>query len=424
MKQLHAALIATGLILAFSVFFTSCENEPSEVGIGLQPGSDKIIVATDSLAVFTKTVRDSSITTDERSVNLLGSHQDDIFGLTNASFISQITLSSGNVSSDAVIIPDSMEIILDYAGYFGDTTQEITFNLYQIDNLLTPFDLDSSYYSDFDPDTEILEKTLLGQYTFTPEPGSESVSFIIDDENFLNTFTDNNLYVNDTIFQNNFYGFYFEALSTSTEGCIAYFNMKSEDSKMIMHYNNTATYEFLINSKCVRFNLFDHDYSTASADLQNTIANPETNNELAYIQSSAGLKVELRIEDTDKINDLLDKGINRAQLQITISTESQDTAATPEQLTLVYKNDNDLFEFLTDYKVRSDHFGGEFNSEDNTFTFNIPLYLQDIISGDVKLENYLSLFSLDNRTSANNCILYGGAHPEHPMQIKIITSDY
>ena len=121
MKQLHATLTAAGLILAFSVIFSSCEKEPSEVGIGLQPGSDKIIVATDSLAVFTKTVRDSSIATDERSLSLLGSYQNDIFGQTNASFITQLTLSSGNVSEDAVIEPDSMELILNYGGYIGDT---------------------------------------------------------------------------------------------------------------------------------------------------------------------------------------------------------------------------------------------------------------------------------------------------------------
>ena len=258
-----------------------------------------------------------------------------------------------------------------------------------------------------------------------PEIGSEYATFVIDNPDFLEFFKDNSLYEDESGFIKAFHGLYLEVIpSSEEEGCIAYFNMSSEDTEMLMHYNDSLTYEFLINSNCVRINLFDHDYTTASADLQNTLNNPGINNELAYIQSAAGLKIELRIEDTDKVNALIEKGINKAQLQVTIPGEYLETETTPEQLTLVYKNDDNLYEFLTDYKVSSTHFGGSYNEDDQTYTFNIPLYLQDIISGDVDMENYLSLFSLDNRISAKHCVIYGGAHPEHPLQIKIITSDY
>ncbi len=425
MKHPFFILVIAGLVLFVSSLFTSCKENPTDIGINLQPGSDKIIVATDSLAVFTKTVKDSSLSTDERSANLLGSYQNETFGLTNASFISQVTISAGNVSSNAVITADSMEIVLSYAGFIGDTTQNITFKLYKIEELQTPLKLDSTYYADFDVETEIINKTLLGEYTFTPAVSNKSANFIIKDENFLSFFSNTEIYKDDTTFLNSFPGFYFETVSTTDDkGCIAYFNLKSGNSKMIMHYNDSLKYDFKINEKCVRFNTFHHDYTTASAELQNTIAHPETNNELAYIQSAAGLKVELRIADTAKMNNLIKKGINKAQLQISIPAESFDKATTPEQLTLIYKNDNNRFEFLSDYKASTKHFGGSFNKDDNSYTFNIPLYLQDIINGQVKLENYLSLFSLDNRITANHCILYGGAHPEHPMQIKIISSEY
>ncbi len=372
MKHTVFTLIIAGIVLFISSLFTSCKEDPTDIGVNLQPGSDKIIVATDSLAVFTRTVKDSSVSTDERSVNLLGSYQDEIFGLTNASFISQITLSAGNVSSDAVITPDSMEIVLSYAGFIGDTTQDITFKLYKIEELQTPLNLDSTYYADFDVETEITNKTLLGEYTFTPTVSNNSTSFIIKDENFLSFFSNTNLYKNDTSFIEAFPGFYFETVSTTDDsGCIAYFNLKSGNSKMRMHYNDSLTYDFLINEKCVRFSTFYHDYTTASAELQNTIAHPETNNELAYIQSAAGLKVELRIADTAKMNDLMKKGINKAQLQISIPAESLDTTTTPEHLTLIYKNDNNRFEFLSDYKASAAHFGGKFNEADNSYTFNI-----------------------------------------------------
>jgi hypothetical protein len=328
-------------------------------------------------------------------------------------------LSTGNVSEDATIEVDSMSMVLDYDGYFGDTLSEIQFNLYQIKD--TIFDLDATYYSDYNVGTN---HYLLGTYSFNPKPGEDTIAFTISDPDFLTIFSDNSIYTDDDAFLSTFKGLYFEIIpSGASGGCIAYFDLLSDDSRMIMHYNDSETYDFLINNNSVRINLFDHDYSIAAPEIQAAINNQTENQEYAFIQSAAGLKTELRIEDTDKLNAILAKGINRAQLQVTVASDYFSSSDIPEQLTLVYKNNDGLYEFLTDYKVSSSHFGGEFN-EDGSFTFNIPLYLQDLLNGDLVVDNYLSLFALDNRTSANYGAIYGGAHPDFPLQIKIITSDF
>ena len=419
MKKLFSTLIIPSVIVGLLISFTACETEPSEVGIGLQPGSDKIILATDSLSVFTRTVRDSSVATDERSLSLLGSYVDNDFGQTDASFITQLVLSSGNVSDDAVIEADSMSLVLNYNGYFGDTLTDIQFKLYQI--LETDFDLDSTYYSDYTVNSTLRK---LGTYSFSPRPSEDTIVFTISDSDFLNIFSDNTMYSDNQVFLNAVKALYFEVIpSGASEGCIAYFDLLSENSRMIMHYNDGETYDFLINTNSVRINKFDHDYTLAATEIRTAIANQADNQEYAFIQSAAGLKTELVIEDTDKLNAILEKGINRAQLQITIADDYFSSSDLPEQLTLVYRNDADLYEFLTDYKVSSSHFGGQYN-EDGSYTFNIPLYLQDILAGNLLADNYLSLFALNNRTSANYGAIYGGAHAEHPLQIKIITSDF
>jgi hypothetical protein len=419
MKKLTQTLIITGVIVSLLISFTACETEPSEVGIGLQPGSDKIILATDSLNVFTRTVRDSSVATDERSLSLLGSYLDNNFGQTDASFISQLVLSGVNVSEDVTIEIDSMTVVLDYDNYFGDTLADIQFNLHQI--LDTDFDLDSTYYSDYTVTSNLRQ---LGTYSFSPRPSDDTVAFTISNAEFLSIFTQNTIYSDDEAFSNAMKGLYFEVIPTSSsEGCIAYFNLLSDDTRMIMHYNNGETYDFLINNNCVRINKFNHDYSLAATEIQTAINNQTDNQEYAFIQSAAGLKTELTIEDTEKLNAILEKGINRAQLQITIAEDYFSSSDIPEQLMLVYKNDENLYEFLTDYKVSSSHFGGEFN-DDGSFTFNIPFYLQDLLNGNLSVDNYLSLFALNNRTSVNYCAIYGGAHPDHPLLIKIITSEF
>lgn len=423
MRNTKPAIIISGLILGMILSFTACEKDPSDIGVGLQPGSDKIILATDSLTVFTRTVKDSSIASDERSLSLLGSYQDDFFGLTNASFISQVTLSTGNVSDDTEISVDSMSLILNYGGYFGDTTQNINFKLYQINE--TDFDIDSTYYSDYEIESPATNLTLLGEYSFTPRPGEDTIAFAIEDTDFLSFFNNNNIYTDEDGFKEAFKGLYLEAVpQVGSGGCISYFNLTSEDSRLLMYYNDSLTYDFLINSTAVRINMFDHDYSSAAPELLDAINNPSENNEFAFIQSAAGLKVELRVEDTAQLNQLINKGINRAQLQVTVAEEYFNSTEIPEQLALVYKNEDNLFEFLTDYKVSSDHFGGVYNEDDATFTFNIPLYLQDLLSGNLYVDNYLSMFALSNRTSASYCAIYGGSHPDHPLQIKIITSDF
>lgn len=424
MKKKCIVSILAGAVIGLSTLFTSCDKEPTEVGVELQPGSDKIIIATDTLALTTKTVRDSSIASDERSVSLLGSYQDSQFGLTNASFITHVRLSSSNVDDETEIIPDSMKLALNYNGYYGDTTENIQFNLYQIKE--SSFDVDSTYYSDYQVNSDPSNLELIGEYTFQPHVSDTLVSFLINDTDFISQFTNTDIYLDNETFLEAFHGLYLETKETTTEGCISYFNLTSENSNLVMYYNDSLTYNFNINSNCARINLFSHDYSTASTELTTVLNNPPENEEISFLQSAAGLNVEIRIKDTAKLNNLLSKGINKAELEITVASEFLNDQNIADQLVIVYKNDEGLYEFLTDYKVSSDHFGGILveNSQTQTYTFHIPLYIQDLLQGTVLVENNLSLFPLNNRSSLSQCAIYGGNHSEKPMQIKIVASEY
>jgi hypothetical protein len=416
--------IALSLTLASIITLTSCEKDPSEIGVNLQPGSDKIVIASDSLAVETHTVRDSSLASDERSYSLLGSIYEDDFGITGASFVTQVRLSSSNVQEDVTINADSLVIELDYSRFYGDSSSNIAFDLYQLKN--SDLYIDSTYYSDYNPGSDPDNLNLLGSYDITPAPDDSIMQISITDTSLLGLFNDKDIYVSNENFLNAFKGLYFKTQTqTSVGGCIAYLNLLSENSRMVMHYNDSLTYDFLINSSAVRINLFDHDYSLASPDLINAL-DDNTNEDVSFVHSAAGLRTEIRVLDTAKLRELQEAGISRAQLQVKIHPDFNHNYGKPSIMTLVYENNSGLYEFLTDYKVSTSHFGGELNSAGDEYVFNIPLFVQDLINNDgtVELDNYLSLFALDNRTSANHCAIYGGNNDSQPLQILIVTSEY
>jgi hypothetical protein len=420
-KTINPQLLALGIAILTLFILTSCEKESSEIGVNIQPGADKIILATDTLSVYTKTIIDDSITTDERSLSLLGSYNDSFFGQTNTSFITQVTLSSGNISEDTEVFPDSLELVMEYDNYFGDTIAEITFNLYHIQS--GEFSVEESYFSNYNIHEESL--SLIGEYSFSPRPSDTVARFMIHQAEFVQFFSEGNLYSNSEAFLDDFRGLLLEVIPEENEnGCIAYFDLLSEKSGLIMYYNGSETYNFPIDNSCVRINLFEHDYTSSDIELQNSLASDELSEEISFLQSAAGLKIQLQIADTAKLNQLITKGINRAQLQLTIAADYVNPEALPEKLTLVYQNDDSLYEFLTDYKISSDHFGGSLNEEDQSYTFNVPLYLQDLIDGSISMDNYLHLFALDNRININQCAIYGGSHPDYPLQIKIISSEF
>ncbi|MGC9330997.1 MAG: DUF4270 family protein [Bacteroidales bacterium] len=411
-------------ILAFN--FISCEEEASEIGINLQPGADKIILASDTLQVETHTIRDSNIASNGRSISPLGCINEADFGLTEASFITQVRLSSSNVDEDQDIAPDYLEFVLDHSGFYGDTNDSISIQVFRVLN--TDFDYEENYYSDYETelDTTASNMYLLGNYNIAANPSDSLSTLKIDDQSFLDVFSNPEIFKNNDSLLSYVKGFYFKPVTQSSQGGgIAYINLLSDNSRLVMHYNDTSTYNFNINTSCVRINMFNHDYNTASPDLISAL-NDTVNEEISFLHSAAGLKTIIRIKDNDKLDSLANKGINRAQLQVKIHPDFQNTYGVPDQLTIIYEENDGNYDYLTDYKTNSEHFGGSVSEDKSEYIFNIPLHIQELVKNDgtIEVDNNLFLFPLKNRTTAGHCAIYGGNHPEYPMQIKIITSDY
>src|SRR5688572_8225489 len=88
------------LLLVVTMIFSAC-SEPDAIGIDVQPKGDQPgVFYTDTISIEASTIREDTLRSDEgvAAFNLVGSYTDPVFGLSNASFYSQIRLPNNNTN--------------------------------------------------------------------------------------------------------------------------------------------------------------------------------------------------------------------------------------------------------------------------------------------------------------------------------------
>ena len=131
--QYFSKFFKTLIISVLFVFGVSCSKTTETIGNGLLSDSDHIGVAfTDTLHIACHSQLIDSMPTKGISTVLLGSMMDPVMGLTNASVITQLHLSSTNhfFGDDPII--DSVVLQLSLTGYYGDTTTWQTVHVYNM----------------------------------------------------------------------------------------------------------------------------------------------------------------------------------------------------------------------------------------------------------------------------------------------------
>lgn len=413
-------------VLAFSliaIIFFSCRKELSTLGLNLQPDSDKIngfTVDTSTIEAYTK--KEDSLSTDERTYALLGSYTDPVFGRSDASFMTQIRLSSSNVSFGTTPVADSIVLYLDYHSYYGDTTIPQTISVYEIKNDLY---IDSTYYSNLNPENYSPQNILITPLTpikpdYYPHPNDTSLSIKLD-----YTFAQRIISLSaaeladNTAFLTAFKGIYLKTDNINSGGAIIYYDLLSVRSKVTLYYHNDNTvankFDFLINSSCARVNLFNHDYSTS---IITSIDDSLSIDSLLYLQAMSGLMAKIKIPYLSNLKDSSTIAIVKAELIIPVDNYDAYTLKTPAKLLLVCYNSSATYEFLTDYYVGTAYFGGTYYESDKTYRFNISRYVQQLVD-KTRTDYGLAIFVSDNRVSANRVIIRGPKCKNNGMKLSI-----
>ena len=144
MTKIRIVLFFLSLILVFSC---KKKDDDSVLGLDVQPENDLVgLTITDTASVFMFTQKVEDVKSYNDQYKYLGSNQDPIFGRTNTSIFTNISLpnSVSNIAFGDDAVLDSAELILTFTQSFvGDSTTPL---LYQVHQLTQSPDRSKSYY--------------------------------------------------------------------------------------------------------------------------------------------------------------------------------------------------------------------------------------------------------------------------------------
>lgn len=423
-------VVLCALAVIMTVFAVSCKDDDSAIGTGIMPSGDMMEFLCDTMGVQTYAVRDTHVETHSRTINPIGVINDPFFGRTTASCAFQTLLSTTNVQFGREIDTSDLSGVkltlqLKYANKYGDANSAMTIS---VNRLLTDIYYDSIYYEDKEFATTEFEQLASASVNFGTdsimkiEMPAELVEDIVMENVGQETWSNKD-------FVKFFKGLYITTELTSGDGCIYALDLIDKKSKMVLTYNDTCSFDFEISEYSARINMYSHDYTNADSELKTAIDNPEQPTNYCYIQGLAGLKTKIMFPELYTLFDSTNIIINRAQLCVTIKDGTESSVLpSPKAMSMTKILGNGKFDFLEDYKSNSKNFGGSFNETEKSYTFNIPLHLQDLFKDykdlGEKTDNGIFLVANDNRIVPYRAVLYGGAHENLSVKIIVYYSKY
>jgi hypothetical protein len=389
MKKIFLLSLMIGLIVV------SC-TDPNTIGLEIQPTSDNIIISNTTSFSWQnpQTESEDSLRTDEALNLILGEINDPDFGVNRGSFYTQLLLKENNTDLGTNPIVDSVVLSYTYSGYYGDLEEFTSLEVNQISEEIFK---DSVYYSNSfdmaignmdnvdafnlsgnteDPFLRIRLKNNFGQQIL--DLGNE---ILIDNENFLQDFMGISVLAN-------------------SGNTLLYLNPDGTNSYLKIFYHNdenssdTLFLDFELSGAAARINLFNEKSDNSIIE----------DNSRLYIQSMAGYKMKISINNIDSIKSLLDrKVINKVTMNFNVEDISSSEYEAHEKLVLVRVNDEGNNVFLSDFTLEGDaYFGG--NLENSKYEFNITRYFFQLLN-NASYTKDLYLLPAGAAVNANRTIL-------------------
>lgn len=434
-RLLGRLLIAA--LISITYITTSCTDKARLIGNELDNSSDVFEIGfTDTLTLNAYSVLLDSIRTDSSSIFFTGSMLDPELGELSASMAAQLLLVTDTPDFGTNPVIDSMVLSLMYAGYYGDTMDLQTFNVYELDEIL---DYPTDYYTD---DVISHKSTLLATKTFLPRPTSGyfvprmdttstgADTLIIDtlaaqirlDLASLSPELGNKILngqesdmSSNSHFVEYVKGLYITAEKVNSGGSISYFDLITLNSKVIIYYQNDdsviqRTLHLNISSLSERLTTVDHNnYEDASVEFKEQVLekNYELGKNQLYLQCLAGVETIIKFPHIKSFNTEDIIIINRAELVLQIDVEKSEGYDPPVKLVLHRINEEGSLEFIEDEYVGEDYYGGEYNEENQEYRFRLTKHIQSLISDDSFIDYGLRLAISGSSTKADRLLLYG-----------------
>jgi hypothetical protein len=385
------------LFTLLTVVFSSCEQDPTKIGIGLLPDEDFVdIYSTDTLSIKAYTMFDEQSISADSTRMFAGGIKDAYFGTTSCDFVTQLRLVTPWPHQDFTI--DSVKLQFVLSDVSGDTTAVHYIRLYETGTLLTDT---TDYYSNQDPDTI----KFLGEYPMPVlvEDSTYSVTMPLWVGEYLLRDTTQFLPASD-FYTTFFKGLYFGIRSETNPVLIT---MTADDSPLAItvYYHNPSdvkySYSFVATNRAVNYNRFLHDYTTADPDKQIQHINDFYEDTVVYLQAFKGVYSRFDIPSLSTLRGNKNIGVNKARLYVPVylNDEYFPEADVPTRIFLRYRdaegNEVAILDLIHDVGFLD---GTYYNAKDY-YIFNITSFVQQYLEGVVEnpsVEMYYPLASDSN----------------------------
>lgn len=335
----NIALLAAG-------FFVSC-NDDGSVGLDLLPNADGIgVFQIDTFTLRSMSIREDSLPSQLPPRFVLGEVQDPLFGKSEASIAYQVRLINENNNLGTNITVDSLVLSLNIEGYYGDTSDALLIEVFELDQTIFR---DSTVYSNQPP---TFKPTPLASFNYTPRP-SQTVPV---NEPRVNNSDTTFVYApllrvplgpelaarlvnasgtadlqNNTNFLNFFKGLYVRATRVGNGvGSTLYLTGVSARNGLFLYYKSDGQrrrFDMLIANESARQNYFRFDLNGSTVG--NVLGDSSTSIQETYVQAGGSVKTLLFMPYLRELVRDFHVAVNKAEIEFTLIPGSGDAPFSP-----------------------------------------------------------------------------------------------
>lgn len=409
------------IITLSAVVFSGCKKSE---GVGLDVVADAEnaleVGFFDGFKLSTYSTPIDTIPTKNIIAVLLGSISDPTFGVSTASFYTQLRLSNNSIEFGDNPVCDSIVLSFDYSGFFGDSTGVQHFKVFEMDESILD---DTAYYSNkvfavkptplFDQDLGFDLKDSVDIYGNMLRPHLRLNLDLSFGEKILEKSGSTELSNNEE-FSKFIKGLYVTTDDVAVDGGQASINLLTSLSALALYYHNDedTTYEiFVINSNCDRVSHFDHDYSMASPSFISQVVNNDTivGQQEFYLNGLASARGNIEINGMDSIIENGPYAVHMAELIVNVSPNNS-LLPKPNNLTIAGVNSEGKNVYLIETAEGGSFLGGVYDEINNQYIFNITRSIQSLFLGKTELKGFRVIVSGES-SNPRGIILNGGDAP-------------
>jgi hypothetical protein len=357
---------------------------------------------TDTFTLYGHTVRIDSVFSSNSPFKFLGSHQDAVFGRTDASILTNFNIPNDKTflefGPNPYLVKAELVLVVNSLDFTGDITKPLKYEVYLLQHPLAV----NGFYST--KDYSLASQVNIGTYTgtFTPIGDKLGVRIPIDYHFAQALITNTAALVSSEIMQNTYKGFYITCKNshlnpTSLQGHIANFNLSHPNSGLVIYYkpdgNNplkqVETYTFTFDGRnAKRVNEVDYKpFVSSDIQLQKQLQGDTVlGANYWFLKGMNGTRIKIYIPYLSNLKSLGNVLISRAELTIYIDpAKNPNTSPAPLRLAL-FATDSLNRELFTADQSSFDiaRYGGDFQASEGKYVFNIAREVQQIINGTKK----------------------------------------